>query len=355
MSVTSETLRLLNGLRNQLQTVTDQQTRDLVAAWASAWDEVSADLNAALLDLLQGSQDGMVTRAAVMRSGRLLNALTVVQTNLDTLAKEAGLRITADLAQVVDDAGRTQAALVDSQLPPYERGRLAGWERVDPAQIAAIVRRSTQQITSRTWPLSSQATTAVRAELIRGIAAGSNPRETARRMVARAEGRFNGGLTRALVISRTETLDAHRAAAALGQAQQADVLTGWVWLAKLDARTCPSCWAQSGQLHPLDEPGPLDHQQGRCARMPKTRTWADLGFTGLDEPPDITPNAQDLFDSLPPADQVAILGRTGWDAYVNGHFPMHAWSQRRSTDGWRDAFYASKPPSAGRLPARLAS
>jgi hypothetical protein len=79
--------------------------------------------------------------------------------------------------------------------------------------------------------------------------------------------------------------------------QHADVLRGWEWLAAMDERTCPSCWAQHGTIHTLDEPGPNDHPQGRCARNVLTKSWADLGFD-ITEPPSVTPDAQTVFDGL---------------------------------------------------------
>ena len=130
----------------------------------------------------------------------------------------------------------------------------------------------------------------VRQELVRGMQLGLNPRETARRtvlgnrMVQAFEHGFNLPLNRALIITRTEQIDAARDAAALTHQANADLLRGWQWVAQLDTRTCPSCWAQHGTEHPLDEPGPWDHQQGRCTRMPVTRTWADLGYD-VPEPP----------------------------------------------------------------------
>lgn len=345
MPVTTTTLRLQQQLAAQLTATTDAQVNALTSAWADAWDEVAADLETTLVDLLAAG--GRITRTQILRATRLRTVLGAIGRNLDTLAHDAGIRIIGDLAQVVEDAGARQAAIVASQLP--ERSDLVNadaWTRVEDKTIRAIVTRSTHQITSRTQPLGLEADAAVRRELIRGIAAGSNPRATARRMVARTEGRFNGGLTRALVIARTETLDAHRAAAAEGQAQHADVLTGWAWLAKLDARTCRSCWAQHGTVHALDEPGPLDHQQGRCARMPKTMSWADLGID-LDEPADQMPDAAAVFATLTPAEQAAILGRKGHAAWLRGEFPMDAWSKRRRTPGWRDS-YGVASPSGGR-------
>jgi SPP1 gp7 family putative phage head morphogenesis protein len=211
------------------------------------------------------------------------------------------------------------------------------FNRVPADQISAIVKRTTQQITKLTWPLTRAATEAMKRELVRGVAMGDNPRESARRLLQRLEGRFNGGLARALNVARTEILDAHRAAAAASQEANSDVLAGWVWTAKLDARTCPSCWAQHGRLHPLAEPGPLDHQSGRCARTPKTRSWRDLGFD-VPEPPDVVPDARQVFASLPRADQLTVMGGARLGALQHGDITCADLSRLRRTTGWRDSY-----------------
>jgi hypothetical protein len=122
--------------------------------------------------------------------------------------------ITSDLARVVQDAVAAQREILTTQLPGLvdPRDLLVNVRPRDRA-FDVIVQRATEQITTRLRPLAPAADAAVRRELIRGVAVGSNPRATAARMVERAGGEFDGGLTRALVISRTETLDAHRAAA----------------------------------------------------------------------------------------------------------------------------------------------
>lgn len=350
MAITLETLRLQRGLNAQLALVTDQQTRDLVSAWVDAWDEVAPDLNTALLELMVSGEK--VTRAQLLRATRLQRVLAVIADRLGTLAAQAGVRITSDLAAVVDQAGAAQAAIIDTQLPGHLPGQsrlvdLHAWSRVEERTVAAIVERTTKQVTSLTRPLAPQAYQAVRRELIRGVAAGSNPRVTARRIMDRAEGEFNGGLARAMTIARTETLDAHRAAAAAPQAQHADVLAGWVWSTHLDARTCPACIAMNGREFSLEEPGPLGHPNCRCARTPATKSWADLGFDDVEEPASVLPDPETWFAGLSVVEQKRILGPTRYAAWLDGEFPVSAWAQRRSSAGWRDSYVVAKPPSSG--------
>jgi SPP1 gp7 family putative phage head morphogenesis protein len=356
MAVTARTLRLQAALQRELNKIVDAQTRDLVEAWVIAWDEVVPDLTATLVEMLTAGD--RVTRTQLQRSARLRKVLDLIAAQLQTLAGDAGVRIIGDLQTVIDAAGGAQASVIDSQLPPQSDllDGLDSWSRVDARQIEAIVRRSTEQITSQLLPLPTQAYDVVRRELIRGVASGSNPKKTAARMVARAEKQFHGGLSlsRALRIARTETLDAHRTAAALAQAEHADVLAGWSWLAKLDTRTCASCWAQHGRVHDLAEPGPLDHPQGRCGRLPVSKSWADLGFD-VEEPPSLMPDAADVFEGLSSEEQLEILGPSRYVAWVLGDYPMESWSQRRTADGWRDSFTVSPAPQRGGRVSRIAA
>jgi hypothetical protein len=180
MAVTARTLTLQAQLRRELEKITDAHVRALVAAWVDAWNEVEGDLREALLEQLVAGE--RVTKAQLLRSKRLMKALVVVADHLEGLARSAGVLITGDLRGVIDTAGAAQASVIDSQLPPGHRpGRLDSWSRSTTAAIARSCRRSTHQITARHYPLSPRRrTTATRRELIRGVAAGSNPKQTAR-------------------------------------------------------------------------------------------------------------------------------------------------------------------------------
>ena len=343
MSVTTETLSLLQGMRISLDGRVDEQTRSLVRAWARAWDELSADWRAAIADLTAQAQDGAwPARGIVVRAERTAKALEASREALLALGENAGVNIVGTLPDLTLEASQWQARLAASQMPAAADpvAMLASFDRVDARALDAVVRRTAGQVTALTRPLADDATEAMARTLIRGVVVGDNPRRAAAEMVRRVEGRFNGGLTRALTIARTEMLDAHREAARAQDAANVDTLRGWQWVATLDTRTCPSCWAQHGSEHPVDEPGPYDHQQGRCARVPLTKSWRDLGFD-LDEPPSLVRSGADEFADLSQADQLAVMGRARLDA-LNAGTPFADLTTRRQTDGWRDS-YAPTP------------
>lgn len=337
MPVTGRSLQLQAQLEQQLQAVTDQQTRDLTGAWVRAWDETAGDLDTAIELLLRDAMGGVVAKALVTRNTRLLGALTQIGRSLTALATQAGVRILGDVRQVTDQAAIDQAPIIGAQLPTDLPQLTSG---VNAATIDAIVQRTATQITSRTYPLAPDAYDAVQRELLRGIVVGANPRHTADRILARTETQFNGGLTRALTIARTETLDAHRTGAAAGQAAHADVLTGWVWTTHLSDRTCPACLAMNGRVFPLTQPGPQGHQNCRCSRVPLTVSWAELGIH-LPEPASLQPtrrSTQGWFDGLSRHEQLSIMGPERLQLLQGGHIGWDDLATLTSTPGWRDSW-----------------
>ncbi|MCL5957851.1 MAG: phage head morphogenesis protein [Chloroflexi bacterium] len=118
----------------------------------------------------------------------------------------------------------------------------------------------------------------VRKALLAGLATGQ-PQTVIARAVRQALG---GNLVRALTIARTEMLRSYREASRQTYLANSDVVNGWIWHAVLSTRTCAACWAMNGTLHKLNERLD-DHVRGRCAMMPVTRTWQELGFENVPE------------------------------------------------------------------------
>lgn len=355
MAVTEETLRLAKKLRIHLDRTVNQATRELVRAWARAWDEIHDVWAEAMMDIAKASTDGRwPSLAQIARQERAQAALLAANEQIALLAEHTGVTVVDAVGRAVEDTPEWQARLIASQLPTEAgttRELVARFTRVDELALSAIVRRTTEDVTAASYRLEAHAQEQMRRALVRGVAVGENPRRAARQMVRNSEGVFNGGLTRALTIARTEILDAHRAGTAAAQAANADVLQGWQWVAQLDKRTCPSCWARHGSMHALTVPGPDDHQNGRCARSPVTRSWADLGFD-IPEPPSLLPDAEQTFAGLPRADQLAVMGPARLQLLDSGQVSFTDLTTTRSTPGWRDS---SVPTPVRDLLARVAA
>lgn len=344
MAVTRQTLAELMRQRAAIDAIVDAGTRDLIVAWARAWDEMAAELAEAIEQVLAGNPTVSARIAAI----RARQAQTIAVQALNRLAQQAGGAITADALALINAAPDDALRLVALQLPLDEHARLGiNWVRTDPQQIAEIVQRTTEQITARTWQLQAEATVQMERELIRAVAMGDNPRDVADAMVQAVQGAFNGGLTRAMVIARTEQLDAYRRAAETEHNRHAEILKGWQWVADLSERTCRSCLAMHGSVHPLDEPGPLDHHQGRCSRVPVTKTWKELGIDAPEPSGRVQPgDGEKWLSNQPESVQRDILGNRGYDAWKSGDWPSSDWAARRESSGWRDSYGPAPQPQA---------
>jgi SPP1 gp7 family putative phage head morphogenesis protein len=238
-----------------------------------------------------------------------------------------------------------EPVVMATQLPPeYRAGGRELYESRTPASaVESMVVRTAQTIHALTLPLPAQVVEVMKRRLVSAVALGNNPNETARKLVKELRGVYDLSYQRAANITRTETLDAYRRTSALMHQANSDVLAGWTWLAKLDKRTCPTCWSKHGSEYGNDVPGPWDHQQGRCARMPRLKSWKDLGLPGTEPAPAI-PDARKVFSGLPEAEQKAIMGTNRLAALNDGSARWQDLAYRRSQDGWRDSF-AVRPMS----------
>lgn len=337
MTVNRQVLALDRQVRDTLTGATDRRTRELVTAWARAWDDVAGLLERALLDAAPGAE--MPPAHVLARDVRVRSALRVIEGRLRELTADLSTSSLAEVAEVVHETADLTEQMLVVQAPP-----IVPTPATAPA-IDAIVQRTAGRIESQARPLSRQQTARMRRSLTRAVVTGQHPYVAAKAMVDGVRRDFTGGLSRALTISRTELADAYRTASATVQQANADVLAGWEWVADLTERTCPACWGMHGTRHPLDEPGPLDHQNGRCTRVPVTKSWRELGIAGR-EPVDAVPDAPSVFRSLSADTQQRIMGPSRLAALKDGRLSWGDLASRRSSNAWRDSYVPSAVPAA---------
>jgi len=297
MAINADTLAEESKALAVLNARLDDKTRRLVTVWALTWDQVAGELEAAIAELAAATDDGRVTRSMILRSQRLQAALAAVADSLGLVVAQTNQIITDDIRQGIEDAITAAERMLATQLPAATAqvggmlatqatvgGLTVGVVGADPGQVAAMVTRVTQRITKTTYPLAVEAQAAIRRELLRGIAVGANPRVSARRALRGIEDQWNGGLTRALTIARTETIDAHRQAAQVVHTANADIVDRWEWTAHLDKRTCRACIAMHGERFDVTTPGPLGHQNcvlpGAVVSGPRALASTTRWFTG---------------------------------------------------------------------------
>jgi hypothetical protein len=350
VAIRRQTLRLLHQLTVTVGGEADQATRTMTAGWVRAWDELAPAWRETIAELVaKAAADGQWPPPwQLARMDRLGSAVVATSNALADLATQAGVTITAGTETIAAATVKAEPDLAASQLPPAARVAAAARyaSRLNPTALDLIVRRTTQQVTALTRPLSADATEAMRRSLIRGIAVGDNPRTAAADMLRRVEGDFNGGLGRAVNVARTEMLDAYRETSRYAHSANADVLTAWVWSSALARTTCAACWSMHGTVHPLSEPGPLDHQSGKCARLPKTKSWRELGFD-MDEPADLIPDAKAKFAALSEDQQVAIMGPARLDLLRSGRVGWDDLATRRANPGWRPSYVPTPAKNLG--------
>jgi hypothetical protein len=81
------------------------------------------------------------------------------------------------------------------------------------------------------------------------------------------------------------------------------------------------CWAMSGTRFPTERT--LDTHPGcRCALVPITRSWRDLGFDIPDRRPPVLEGPA-VFADLPASMQRQILGPAKHQAYTDGLITLH--------------------------------
>ena len=169
--------------------------------------------------------------------------------------------------------------------------------------------------------------------LLNGLALGWNPRVVAR-LIRRQTGM---ALTRALRIARTEQLRAWRISSIQGYRDQGSLIKGYRRHAQADDRTCIACLLLDGTFYELQE-NFTDHIQGRCAILPVTRSWQELGFAGI---PDTNPEWQagrDWFLEQNEGVQQGIIGAPLYTAWQDRRISLDDMMTLHSSAIWGDAW-----------------
>ena len=340
MTVGTETVRQAKAARIALDHTADDVTRKLAGYWSTAWQELVDEWQTAVADLATSSE--WPSHRQILQSQRVTAALNHTGEQLVALADTAGVTITGELPHFVALADNSQQTLFASQLGAAAVS--VSWSRANPGALEAIVKRVTGQVESLARLLPADQQAAMKASLVRGVAVGENPLDTAQRMVDRLGGVFNGGVARAENIARTEMLDAYREAGRASRAANTDVLTGWMWSCDLSSNVCPACLAMDGQIFPLDTPGPLGHQQCRCTAVPVSKSWTELGIDAP-EPAPTRQTGRDWYLKQPWRTQERIMGRDRAAALRSGDLRWEDIPERRRTPGWRDSIVTRKLPA----------
>jgi len=273
----------------------------------------------------------------VMRMDRMKDLERQFLVNTARFADAAGNTITSGQRAAVGLARRGAEQTVVAGLPPgisMDNLTRVGleWNRLPDEAFTNFVGIAAdgKPIGELLAPLGPDARKGITESIGNGIALGKGPRETAE-LVRVAAGM---PLSRALLITRTETNRAFRESTRLQYANNSQVVKGYRRLAAQSDRTCLACIALDGTLYALDEPL-NEHPNGRCALVPDTITYQDLGLD-VEMPPQ-PENARDWLTRQPEITQRKMLGNTRFDAIKRGELQLNQLATVRSNAVWGDA------------------
>lgn len=292
----------------------------LIAAYGLAYRRLQIELDSLLARIdaarLRGDR---ISEAWLIRENRFRILMQQVAGELDALAGIATDRITArqqiEIERALRDAGAlletglqdAPAAVSFNQISPAALENLVGTFQ-DGSPLAQVLRKH-----------AGEAVPLVQKALIEGIVLGENPRKVAGRM----RDAFGGNLTNALRVARTESLRAYREASRETYKANADIVSGWVWIASKSVRTCLNCLARDGEFYPLSKPLP-SHVNCRCTIAPRLKLL----------PPPPYETGAEWFAQQPDDIKQQMMSKAAFEAYKNGEITIQDFRGERTTKEW---------------------
>lgn len=158
----------------------------------------------------------------------------------------------------------------------------------------------------------------VEMHIIDGIAVGQNPRTIAAALSRNLQSSLGTGLNWVATTVRTAQIKSYQLANHATYQANSAIVPNWVWVSSLDIRTCMSCIAKHGSVHPVTETM-QDHHNGRCAPLPQTISYRDLGIN-LPDPVSPFPPGEEWFNRQPDVIKRTMLGPGKFEAWQSGKF-----------------------------------
>ncbi|CAB4139138.1 Phage head morphogenesis domain [uncultured Caudovirales phage] len=311
----------------------------MASAWETARSSIQSKLDALMERITEAQDAGEPVSLSWLNSERRYRELIEqVDTELASLTETILPKITEAQSDGIALSVDAAKQLTVSALGPAPEGVEVAWNRLPKATVEALVGYASDGSPLRVLldEFGLDASRQIRGVLIAGVSRGAGAMQMTRELKTLVgDGKDPGNLKgRAETIVRTEFHRASRAAQLDSYGQNADLFEGWVWTAALDGRTCTSCWAMHGTLHPLTEMLD-DHPNGRCVMTPRTKSWDELTGEGGYE--DTRPTIEDgsaRFARLTPERQKEVLGAGLYDLYAAGKVSLPELVRQYSNPRW---------------------
>lgn len=331
-------LRTARQFRTQLLSRERSAASEMVRAYASSWVQVRKYIDDLLAERQQAVARGEeVDVDWIRRANRLPQLQAQIEHEFANFAQFAEPIVVRQQQEAIDAALDNAEELTRVAFGTPPEGVSIQFNQVPRDALIDLVGFSSSgsPLGELFAALGPDVGLAARETLITGFALGENPRKIARRM----RKTMGMGLDRALRISRTEVLRSYREATRRDFAENQDIMRGWIWHSARDLRTCVMCWAMHGTKHKFEETLD-DHVCGRCAMLPDTKSWEELGFPGIESAQKDIQTGEDEFRELPEDKQRIILGGAAFEAYKAGDVLLKDFVGRKHDPDWGSMRYA---------------
>lgn len=313
--------RAVNQLRADLLQRDEQAGTEMLRAYGQVFNTVQVRLDRLMKQMEEARGRGeTISQGWLLRQQRLQSLQEQAQSEMNHFAEFAERSVIEQQRRAVQQAQSDAQQLALAGLLDAEQPMVSlVWNHIPTEAVTELVGvlQDGSPVRILLDGFGKQASEGIRAALITGLATGQGAREIARQ-VRRA---MDFGLTRALTISRTETLRAYRSASVRSYQANSDVVRSWRWVASLSGRTCPACLAMHGTQHSLTEPFG-SHVNCRCMVVPVIQGAREIE-TG-----------EDWFARQKPETQQRILGVKGAEAYRAGRVILQDFLIVDHSDRW---------------------
>lgn len=317
----SEIVRQAEAFKRQLARSTAATERYMARQWLTVEQELAERIRAvakAAKDAQDRGED--VTEATLWRLDRYQELQNATQGEIDRYLNRQEANIegwTRDRAE----QGRDEAiGLIKAAKSPYADAMFARLPVEAIEYMAGTLHPGTplHNLLAKGYPLAQQG---MRDALLKAVAAGDNPRTTARKM---RDG-LGAGFDRALLISRTEQMRAYRLTS-VQTYRDSGVVEGFKRLAARNARTCMACLASDGEVFRLEQEF-TDHPNGRCTAVPAV----------IGAPPLSWETGQDWFQKQGKATQRDMMGARYFEEWARGAFSLGDLRSTTHNRTWGDS------------------
>lgn len=301
----------------------------ILASWATAYERIRAEYQGVLDQVAEAHAEGRPIKPAwLYQQERLANAEATAREELARYGREARQATESAEQAAISASARHHAALGQEAL---SQANLAGtFAQINPDNVRHLAGTLADgsPLASLFSGLAEEVASSARDALLQGVALGKGPAWMARQVAPALDMPRH----RAVTIMRTETQRVYRETARETYMANSDLMVGWVWTATLTRRTCPACIAMHGTVHPVTET--LDgHPRCRCAMVPRTPSWADLGVDLPDTRPPLE-SGKDWLEAQPETTQRAIMGNAKHRAWKDGEITLDDMVARHSDPDW---------------------